>query len=142
MPDPRDYNNLPGWTPQGPNLQAGSASFVPVVQAATTASGFALANSTGTICSWAVPNDGKQHFALAVISMNITSTATGGAIVWTFSNPANVSQTPSLVAASQAAGTKHATDTAIVMAGTTVSITQNTAMTAGAAVVWAAIIGI
>lgn len=116
------------WGPAGP---------LGLVAATAYPGGYALVNGTGTLISWTAPNDGRQHRVMVIYGMNITVATTGGVMLWQFTNPAGASQSPTLVAATQATGTKHGQDAGIVQAGTVVSVLQNSAMTVGAATFYA-----
>lgn len=122
---------------------------VPVLVATTATNnptGFPLQNATPTIISWTAPNDGQQHRAIVYLAQSVSSPETGGQV--------NVSTTlpdGTLSNIAGALGAGHGTGAfiggssggyqLIVGAGKTVNITQATALTAGASVVWAEIWG-
>jgi hypothetical protein len=112
------------------------------LQAATPAAGFALVNGTPTILTWTAPNDGQQHRVQVFASLHVTSTETGGVINLTGVFPDGTSATFQLIAGSQGSGTfsPNPARQIIVEAGQTVTVTQ-TALTGGAAVLWAEIWG-
>lgn len=116
-------------------------SALPVV-ATTPATGVALINGTQTILSVPVPNDGKQHLLNAIFDKQITTALTGGDVVLTWTCYPNTLLT--LGNAATAVGRNysslHATSTLLVPAGSTVTLKQTTAMTAGAATVHARIV--
>jgi predicted RecA/RadA family phage recombinase len=116
--------------------------------AATPAAGVALVNGTPTILTWTAPGDGKNHRFLIVASMDITTLQVGGAVGVAFTTPDQGSNAnnafPGLFTGAQAAGFNYAqvySLSGIVKSGSTVSIAQTSALTAGAAVMWAEIWG-
>ena len=117
---------------QGLGLQAGS----------TAPAGFALQNATPTIVSFVVPNDGKTHWCLAMAGEHCTVATTGGAVSLNYVLPDGFAVGHTLLAPTVAAGDNSGMQNTLlipVQAGSTVSISQSTAMTAGAALVWAAL---
>lgn len=112
-------------------------------QAATPVGGYTLANGTGTILSWTPPNDGKQHRTLVFASMSITTLEAGGAIQANFNVPSGATYAYTLFGASQGVGFNYNAFylPVIVQAGQPVTITQASALTSGAAVMWAEIWG-
>jgi len=113
------------------------------LQAATPAAGFALQNGTPTILTWTAPNDGNLHRFAIYGNTVITSTETGGAIHITWTPPtAGSSTSAGTDSGGTAAGIKNWTVvTGIVAAGTTVTLSQSSALTAGAATAFAEIWG-
>jgi hypothetical protein len=115
---------------------------LPVV-ARTPAAGVPLVNGTPTLLQWAVPNDGQLHVFDIAAGMNVTSLLTGGAtqINWTtFGSGKNTG----IFNGGEAANIYFGGGNGFVMVcdpGTIVSITQASAMTAGAAQFAAAILG-
>jgi|SRR6516164_3568325 hypothetical protein len=113
-----------------------------VQQAAITAvAGVAMINGTQTFLTWNVPNDGKVHFLFCVATQDITVAATGGAIQLSYTLPDGTVLNRAVIAGNQAVGANRVTTTDAVQPGTTVTLTQNTAMTAGAGVMWGVIYG-
>jgi hypothetical protein len=111
--------------------------------AATPAAGFALQNGTPTILTYTFPADGNQHRVLIPSSLQVTSAETGGAVSAEIVPPGGGSPAlPSLAAAAQAAGNHVGSTMAICGSGTTVSVNQTSALTAGAALFWAEIWGL
>lgn len=110
-----------------------------VLQAATPVAGFALQNATPTIISWTAPNDGNQHRILVISSQHVTVAETGGKIQLNCSLPDGSAAIPPLFGGTSGTGLSVNNIGVIVEAGATVTITQNTALTAGAATVWAEI---
>jgi hypothetical protein len=110
--------------------------------ATTGITGFALVNGTPTILSWTAPNDGNLHRIMFFASMDVSSNETGGAVDIVFTDPAGTIVVWSFFLANQNAGYNYGQATIIfpiVKPGTTVYITQGTALTAGAATLWAEI---
>jgi hypothetical protein len=112
-------------------------------QAATTVAGTALVNGTPTMLSWTAPNDGQQHRAQVMATLRVTSTETGGVISVGFTTPDGSSTTLQLIAGAQSAGvfTPNPPRTLICGANTAVSVQQTSALTGGAATLWAEIWG-
>ena len=115
------------------------------LQAATPLAGYTLVNGTGTVISWAVPNDGKLHRVLVTGSILVTVTEVGGLIQLGWTAPGGAAQQFSQLAAaalaSSAAGQVLGTYELVVAPGTTVTVAQNSALTVGAATLWAEIWG-
>lgn len=125
------------------DMQLGNAGGSLAVQAATPVAGFALQNGTPGIISWTAPNDGKQHRFTVLASLNVASGETGGQVTVTYQPPSG-GFTPGqqVFAGGLGAGTASgAPVSGIVGPGTTVFVLQATALTAGAATVWAEIWG-
>jgi hypothetical protein len=106
----------------------------------TPAAGFALQNGTPTILSWTAPHDGQLHWVICVAELDVTSAETGGQVnVETSVNNAEV------MPGGQGSGyqwfNQNAGKGIIVHPGDTVSVVQQTALTAGAATVFAALFG-
>lgn len=124
----------------------GAFIFVPPAalnkQAATPAAGFALQNATPTIIQWTAPNDGQLHRVEVFLTVNVSSAETGGGIQWTYTDPAGGTKSVNMNGGGQAAGSYHDLDGGVVGAGTTVSISQSSALTAGAANAYAEIWGL
>lgn len=141
---------LPTGTPSAGEVPAatgvGAASaWAPrlALQAATPEAGFALQNGTPTIISWTAPNDGNQHRAAIFGSAVVTSAQTGGALQATFTPPGGAAHSISLGGGGLTAGSYSlaATVNVTVAPGTTVSVSQASAQTVGAATVNAEIWG-
>ena len=118
------------------------------LQAATPVAGVALVNGTPTILIWTAPADGKQHRFMVFASMNVTVTEVGGAVGVAFTTPDQGSLTnnafPGLFTGAQGAGNNYAQAYAVsqvVKPGSTVVVAQTSALTSGAAVLWAEIWG-
>jgi hypothetical protein len=112
-------------------------------QAATPVTGFALQNATPAILSWTAPNDGQLHRVLLLASIDVTSAETGGAVGLNFTAPDGTSS-PFQPVFAAGLGVNAAAGTALAVmckAGSTVFFNQTSALSAGAAVVWAEIWG-
>lgn len=111
-------------------------------QSATPVAGTALINGTQTICTWTTPNDGLLHRVLAFGSLNVTSGQTGGVVNFSGVIPSLGTANDALFAGGQAIGSYMGFGpAAIVGPNQTVTINQATALTAGAAVIYAEIWG-
>lgn len=118
------------------------------LEASTPAAGTALINGTQTILSWTAPNDGQKHFASVTFASIVTSAMTGGAcqLNWTFNG-----ENFNLVIGSSGLGVGNyywnvtadvnALLPLFVDAGSTVTVTQTSALTAGACHLFAGIWG-
>jgi len=111
------------------------------IAAATPVAGTALVNGTPSLLTWTAPNDGQQHYAVMIVTLNVTSGLTGGAIQYAYTNPqGGAASGKQLIAGASGIGAARGFDGVLVQAGTTVTISQ-TAATGGAAVFNGAIIG-
>lgn len=119
-------------------LTAGSFP-VPVIVASTGAAGYTLVNGTGTIFTWTAPSDSALHRVLLLVTLGVTSAETGGQLQLSGTNPAGTTANQSFLSA-QGTGNHEAQFSLQVQAGSTVTLSQNTALTAGAAVLWADLI--
>lgn len=118
---------------------------LPALQLQASANDVALIDSTQTIVSWTAPNDGNVHWVFFAAGQDVTSATTGGLVQTSYTLPDGTGPiTHTLFAASQAdTGENEPSNTygRPVEAGSTVSVIQATALSGGAAVVWAAIWG-
>lgn len=108
--------------------------------------GFALAGSTGTIRSWQAPADGNSHRVILIASLHVTSAETGGQVIFAVTLPDGTTDNKQMFGAGQSAGVYTPLDFScpqmqIIEPGSTVAITQNSALTAGAAVLFAELWG-
>jgi hypothetical protein len=101
--------------------------------------GYALVNGTGAILAWTAPADGQQHRVTAVLIQHVTLAETGGAIQVTYTLPDGTASSATPFAGGSAAGVASNVVDRLVQAGTTVTLSQSSALTAGAAGVWAQI---
>lgn len=113
--------------------------------AATPAAGFPLVNATPTILSWTAPADGQLHRVIVFCNGHVTVGTTGGAVGINFTGPDGAAIANSILAGTQAASHLNISGagnaTFFVQAGTTVTLVQTSAMSAGAEVVWAELWG-
>jgi hypothetical protein len=113
--------------------------------ATTGLAGFALQNATPNILTWTAPNDGNMHRVVVVSTLIVTSAETGGEITVNYTDPSNVARQRLLYAAALGTGISTPagnTPTLInVYPGTTVVVQQFTALSAGAAGLWAELWG-
>jgi hypothetical protein len=115
-------------------------------QAATPLAGFALQNATPTILTWTPPNDGQLHRYHLIVFLLVTSNTTGGDISITFNDPANFSSHPTVILGGTQGTGPHGTtlqgyEDIPVPGGQAVTLSQTSAMTVGAATLWAEIWG-
>jgi len=106
--------------------------------ATTGAAGVALQNGTPTFLTWTAPNDGQMHRFHVVSSLDVTVAETGGNVQVAFTLPDGSAGTfaqhgPNLAVSTNRSGPTGST----VQAGTTVTVRQSTALTLGAAQMWA-----
>lgn len=115
-----------------------------LLQATTGPGGYALINGTGNIITWTAPNDGLLHRFMLISTLYVSSAATGGSITVAYTLPGAGSQTHTFYAASQAStpiGPALSGLLPAIAAGTAVTLTQNAALTGGAATLYAEIWG-
>lgn len=113
-------------------------------QVTTGITGYTLVNGTGTVISWTPPADGLLHRFTVTSTLVVTSGTTGGNIQVTFNDPGGNARTPQLYSPTQSTGMATPTMSSAVhtcQGGTAVTVFQQTAMTAGAAVLYAEIWG-
>lgn len=116
----------------------GSASPTLALQAATPVAGVALINGTQNIITWTAPNDGLLHRVLVFINASVTVSETGGACGTSITSPDGTTHVPGTLGGGSTAGSlPNVTQSLFVKAGTTVTVQQTSALTAGTAVVWA-----
>ena len=112
------------------------------ITAETSATGVALINGTQTILSVAVPNDGKVHQLLPGALKTVTSALSGGTVTVSWTNPAgtvsNLKMTGTAIGQYYMSFASSAN--LLLKPGTTVTVSQTTAATAGAAKVYARIV--
>lgn len=112
------------------------------LQAQTPQAGFALQNATPTIVSWTAPADGKNHRVVVVASQTANAGATGGAIGITMTAPDGTVGTPQIFGATPGAGFHNMSFPVYnIQSGSTFSIVQTSALTAGASTLWAELWG-
>jgi hypothetical protein len=114
------------------------------LQATTGTAGYALVNGTGTILTWTAPNDGQLHRFTVFAAMNVTSGQTGGNVDLNFTLPDSSGPYAwGLFSGGQGTGFNYSQGghLVVVKANTAVTVTQSSAQTAGAALMWAEIWG-
>jgi hypothetical protein len=115
-------------------------------QAATPVAGFALVNGTPNIISWTAPNDGLLHRAMVFAAMCVTSgSITGGNVATGFTMPNGSAVSIGTFTGGQAfpgyVFSSFNPPPLMVQAGSVVTLAQNSALSAGTALVWAEIWG-
>lgn len=130
-----------GGTGQATAAAALAALGAPVLQAATAVAGYTLVNGTGNIVTWTPPSDSALHMFNVIAVLHVTSAETGGSIQITWSTPDGTSTTTSVFAGGQT-GVQSFSQQKLCQAGTAVTVAQNTALTAGAAVAWVQLWGL
>jgi hypothetical protein len=111
-----------------------------VLQATTGTGGYALVNGTGNVISWTAPSDGALHRVMLFTTLHVTTTEVGGGISVTFNTPDGTSTTQTIYGAAQTSGVPGATTRVqLIEAGSTITISQTSALTSGASVLWAEI---
>lgn len=107
------------------------------VLATLTTAGYTYINGTGNIISYTFPNDGLTHRVLPSGELVVATTQTGGQIQMTYTSPDGVVRTAQLDAGGHVNGTFTLNNTSYTVApNSTVTIKQNTALQAGAAVLY------
>lgn len=113
------------------------------LQAATPLAGVALINGTQNFVSWTAPNDGQMHRVLLIAQLWVASTETGGLVIQTGTDPGGNAFSLTVMSAGLGTGA-HTTGfpATLIKAGTTFTVSQSTALTAGATTLWAEIWGL
>lgn len=112
-----------------------------VKQASIILAGFPLVNGTPTILSWTAPNDGIVHIVHLVSAQQVTVAETGGAVAVNFTAPDSVARQFPIFPGGSGAGDQSNVQDFLVAPGSTTSIVQTSALTAGAASYWAQLWG-
>jgi parallel beta-helix repeat protein len=100
--------------------------------------GFALEDGTPTIVSWTAPDDGNAHQVVLIGALSVSSAETGGEVSLSAPLPNTATIVSTFFNGGQGQYTAVGNFTAAVIGpGTTVVLEQSTALTAGAATVWA-----
>jgi hypothetical protein len=140
--------------PSGVSLSAnptlsGTVTFAdlgPLLQDTTGPSGYTLGGTSGvTILTWTPPNDGNQHRFTLFTDLSVTTANTGGQISVNFTDPGGTARTQPIYGGSYSTGyhlPKSGTATFACQANQAVTLTQSSAQTAGAATLWADIVGL
>lgn len=112
-------------------------------QATTGPNGFALQNATPVILTWNVPNDGQLHRFIVASSLIVSVAETGGQVNVHFTTPDGTVTVFDISNGGGGTGFDYSAGRylVIVKPGTTVTISQDTALTLGAAILWAEIWG-
>jgi hypothetical protein len=112
------------------------------VSATTDLAGFNKVNGTPNILQWTAPNDSQMHRARIAYVQRVTSAETGGATQVTWTNPdGSGPASKTLGPGGGGAGTTSFDTEILVAPGTTVTLAQSSALTAGACILWAEIWG-
>jgi hypothetical protein len=110
----------------------------PALVASTGVNGFALQNGTPNILSWVAPNDGQAHRVTVVAELRVTSAETGGQVNLSGTLPDGTAFSFAVENGGQGGGQFRSQFTdMLVQAGSTTTLAQNSALTVGAAVLWA-----
>lgn len=109
------------------------------LKATTGLAGFALVNGTPNVLSWKAPADGAMHRFMVVSVVHVSSAETGGVISAVYQSPVPgaANHFTQLIAGGLGTDVNGQTGTtffALVQPGTTVTVQQTSALTAGAAV--------
>jgi hypothetical protein len=108
--------------------------------ATTGTAGYALVNGTGNILTWTAPNDGNMHRVSMFGNLWTTSTETGGAISVSITDPGGHSSGNQTIDAGNHGVNFHQLSNGywnlLVEAGSTVTISQTSALTGGASTLW------
>jgi hypothetical protein len=105
--------------------------------------GFALRNATPTILTWTAPGDGAVHRVTVEGTLRVTAQEAGGGIDLNFTDPGGTTGVLAVYgggAAAQAYGPTGGTRV-LVAPGSTVTLVQSTALTRGAATLYAELWG-
>lgn len=112
--------------------------------ATTGTGGFALTNGTPNILTWTAPSDGQMHQVLCTGQRLVSSALTGGLVRLTMVNPDGTTFDRDMWVAGETNTFPvpvQAPSCFLVQPGSTVTLHQTSAVTAGAATVWAEIWG-
>lgn len=125
------------------DMRLGNAPGSLLLQATMPLAGVPYVNGVPVILSWTVPNDGKLHWVLPVVFQKVTLALTGGGIDLNFTAPDGTPVTGvSLIAANGGAGFQAAPYAVRpVLPGSVVTLTQDTAASIGAGIVYAGLFG-
>ncbi len=120
---------------------AGAAASIGMVYEPLTSAvaGYTLVNGTGQIAQITTPNDGNVHTVQVSTNLVVTVAETGGLIQTAFTTPDNTAQTQQNHAANQGLGFGRVSMTLLCAPNTTVTISQASALTAGASKLWVSI---
>lgn len=112
--------------------------------AATANAGFALQNGTPTILTFTAPNDGQNHRYELYTEKHVTTAETGGAVQLSFTTPDAALGVSTFFPGGQAAGVflPAGPQQILVGPGTTVTVSQSSALTVGASVLFCEVWGV
>lgn len=119
---------------------SGATRNIGIGQGRTPAAGFALQNGTPNILTFTTPNDGNIHGYYLASSMNVTVLEVGGAVNLNFTAGGHA-YSNSVFNSGAAVGNYIGVSTFPADPNTTVTLVQTAALTSGAAVVFASIVG-
>lgn len=115
------------------------------LQDTTGLGGFTLQDATPNIIAWTAPDDGNMHRAALFTTLIVTEAMTGGLIECSFTDPAGTARDRSVYPSEATAGyyTQGGDTPQLwnVAPGSVCILNQGSALTAGAAVLWAEIWG-
>ena len=112
------------------------------LKASTLAAGYTLVNGTGDILTWTAPDDGNLHRAMILNMLKVTGAETGGQVQAHWTDPGGGAQAAQFFAPNTGAGlVRQGNLTVFLQAGTTLTLSQDSALTAGASVLWAELWG-
>jgi hypothetical protein len=115
------------------------------LQSSTGGAGFALVNATPNILTWTPPNDGALHRFLILAQLRVGGTAeTGGEIALSYTDPGGTANIDAQVFAASlgASSNNRVSFPGLVSGGTSLTVFQFTALTAGGpSQLWAEIWG-
>lgn len=110
--------------------------------ATTSPTPYTLVNGTGTIFTWTAPNDGLIHRVFLLSIKHVTSNETGGAVTGSMTLPDGTASSPTIFGGGSATGGVQGNYCARQMqAGTVFTLSQSSALTVGASVMWAELWG-
>jgi hypothetical protein len=113
--------------------------------ATTGTAGYTLVNATGTILTWTAPADGNMHRVMLFGQTWVTTTEVGGALAISITDPGGHSSGSQTVDSGSHGVNFHQLGSGywnlLVEAGSTVTLSQSSALTTGAATLWAEIWG-
>lgn len=109
---------------------------------AQTAGSVALVNGTPTLLTATAPNDGKVHTAIIGATLHVTGAETGGNVAAAYTSQGQSITNFNLINQNQGTGSFLPSVTQVVSIdpGSTLTISQSTALTAGAATVQISVI--
>lgn len=107
--------------------------------ARTPLTGFAKVNGTPTVLTVQIPNDGQTHPVLVTYQKLTTVAETQGAMRVNYTLNGSANFLPGLDAGGAGIGTQNANASIEADPGTTVTLAQTSALTAGASTVFASI---